>query len=430
MKRKLNPVEYFFYCFFIIMPIYQDSPFTSFIGSAGASTMPVFSMVGFAVLCLMQRKLYVNKYVKTWAMLGLMLMIVSYALLLVWWLMGNPMTVYQEWLPAKAVKTLLTYFSYIAYVIVLQSFLRRMGPKQIFAPICFTQVLLTVICLIELQQMPYAFRFIHYAGQFPYGRIRLLTRESSWTAVMIITFSLLSIFYGMEYKKRLLALLSSICLLILLSATGSKGLMATTIVAIVFYILYKAKKLNVKSIVLIVLGIVALFIYLNTGGARLRTSLAGDIENYTSMATRSFTIVVGILMGLVFPFGTGAALFTPLFPQFEQRWLQHLPAWLDSSEIISHIYSEDDTGMAVLSGLFQYHAFWGIFGTVIFLSTIFRLGKQIQATRFKRKDILTIVFLADMVMLAAVMSFTYEFWMLIAVLMRLIELDGSRDLGA
>lgn len=427
MGKRVGRFQYFLYCLFIVLPIYQDSPLVDFIGSAGASLMPVVSMVGIAAVILIHKRIAMNRSILTWIKLGLMLIVVSYIALFIWWILGNPMTVYQEWLPVKAIKHILQYFAYVAYVIIVLGFVRKMDSRRIFAPIFFTLLLLTFICIIELTQMPEALRFIHYSGGFPYGRIRLLTKEASWTAVMIVNYSMLSIFYGVEYKKKSVVIISVTCVAVLLSSTGSKSLMGIFAIGIVFFMVHEAKRLSVRSMLMLIVCVVGLIIYIFTGGIKFREAILNDIANYTSVATRSFTIIIGIIIGIIYPFGVGASIFVGLFPRYLDKFIHLIPGWLSTSEITMHIYSEDDVGLAVCSGLFQYHAFWGIVGTSVFLISFFRINKQIRNSSVKNKSLLTITLLCNLVMLAFTNNFTYEFWMLTAIIMGLIEQSESRS---
>lgn len=421
MNKRISRFQYFIYCIFIILPIYQDSPFVEFIGSSGVSMMPVVSMVGIIVVIVLYKRILVNRYIRTWIKLGVFLIVISYIVLFIWWILGNPMNLYKEWLPTKGIKIILQYFAFISYTIVVYMFVRRMNTVRIFMPIYLTLLFLTVICLIELTEIPNALRFIHYSGGFPYWRIRLLTKESSWTAVMILNYSLLSLFYGIEYKRKFITCSSVVCSAILLFSSESKTLLGIVFIGIAIYMIYVMKKISIRSMLLMIIIFVFFMIYISIVWGRLKNLILTDIENFTSVTTRSYTIIVAIIMGFIYPLGVGASTFVGLFPRYLERWLPYIPSWLNSSEITLRIYGTDDTGLSACSGLFQYHAFWGIFGTVIFLTSFFRINKEIRNSVVKNKNILTMTLLSNIVMLAFTTGVTYEFWMLIAVLMGITE---------
>ena len=383
--------------------------------------MPVVSMIGIVAVILVHKRIAINVYIRIWIKLGIMLIVVSYIALFVWAVLGNPLTVYQEWLPVKAIKIILQYFSYVSYVIIVLGFVRKFDSHRIFTPIFLTLLLLTFICIIELNQMPNALRFIHYSGIFPYWRIRLLTTESSWTAVMIVNYSMLSIFYGLEYRKKAITVISVICAVVLLYSSGSKTLLGIVAIGIVFFMIYESKRLSLNSMLMLIACVAALIIYVFTGGIKFREAIEEDITGFTSVATRSFTIIIGFIIGFIYPFGVGASIFTGLFPRYLERFIHSIPSWLNTSEIIQLIHSEDDNGMAVTSGLIQYHAFWGIVGTSIFLISCSKMIKQINNSSIRNKSLLVMTILCNLVMLAFTTKFTFEFWMLMAIAMGLVE---------
>lgn len=421
LSKNYNRFQYVIYCLLIFLPVYQDSPLVDVLGSAGVSLMPVFSMLCIVLVLISRHKVTLNKYIKIWLKLGVMLLLVSYAALFIWLITGNPITMYQEWLPAKAIKIILQYFSYIAYVIVVLMLMHGLSAKKIFTPIYFTLLILTVICIIELIEAPNAFKFLHYSGIFPYWRVRLLTKESSWTAVMILNYSVLSLFYGLEYKKRFITITSLVCAGVLLVSSESKSLLGIVAVGIVIYLFYNLKKLNIKSLILSFAVILLLIIYMQTGVKRFNELTIGDIENYTSFATRSFTIIVGIIMGLIYPLGVGGSVFVGLFTQYIQNLIHYIPSWLNVSEIYLYLNNSSDDGLSIKSGLFQYHVYWGIVGTVLMLMTLFGINKQVRISSIKMKNLLSVVLICNLIMLAFTTSFTYEFWMLLAIIMGVVK---------
>lgn len=414
---EVSGFYYLIYCLFIILPIYQDSPFVVIAGSAGTSMMPVISMVGIVGVIVLRGRISVNKCLKTWIYLGIYILVISYIAVLVWWLLGRQLVIYQENVFVKPLKNVLVYFSYLAYSSIILMFIRRLSFRYVFAPIFFVLLLLTGICLVELTQMPNAFAWIHYGGQLPYGRVRLLTRESSWTAMMIYCYSLLSIFYGLEAQRKGVTIVSTICAVILLIATGSKTLLAIVLISAAFLLISNAKRIRFRTIIGAVLIVIFIVFYFRTGGVRLIRSLLNDIENYTSVATRSFTIFSGALIGLMFPTGVGAGIFIGVFSDVMQRFIHLLPNVLSDRELVRHIYAADDSGFSVCSGFFQYHAFWGLLGSIVFVSTLNKIRRDISASVFKYKTILTMMYFGMFVMICFAQSLSFEFWMALTILM-------------
>lgn len=327
--------------------------------------MPVLSWLGIVLCCLVKGKVTINSTVRTMVRLGIWLTAVSFIAIIIWAVAGNEMVLYGEWLPIKAMKILLQYFSFPAYISLLLTFMKNLTPDEVCVPIFITLIILTLICIVELRQIPYAFQSIHFYGKFPYYRVRLLTRESSWTTMLICNYFTISIFYALQQKKPLIGIISIICAIILLVSSGAKSLLATIAIAIIIYFLLTIKKINNKSIFSIIGVIIIAILFIVKLWPQLNRALIADMASYTSVATRIYTIFIGILIGILIPTGLGGGIYLGVFPKVMKSYLflfDKLSIILNTSEIYNLIYGPTDDGLSVKSGIVQYNMLWGIVG--------------------------------------------------------------------
>lgn len=423
MRKKVQ-LSYLVYCLLVILPIYQDSPLNRIIGVAGNSVLPALSLFFLLAYTYIRRRLSSNWAVKELIRLGIWLFIVSVAAIPIWCLFGNSIYVLGEFLPIKAVKVVLQYFAYLAYISLLIMFMRKIDIDMLFKPIVFTLILTTIICLIELWQMPYAFKQLHSMGEFPYYRIRLLTRESSTTALIVYNYVSMTLYYAIIRKKTILFIVSMLCGIVLISSTGSKILLFSIAITLIIFLIISLKKMNKFTLFSLILVIFGLILYTIKILPNLIIMLMVDINNYTSVATRFYTILLGLIIGCIFPLGVGGAVYLGILPMFMRRFLEpfsNLVPNLNLSEVITYMNRKTDQGVAVKSGIFHYNMYWGILGTIYLFWIFYKLYTKLKKSANKYKNILISIFWTNILLVIVGLDFSYEFWLLITILLHLSE---------
>ena len=89
---------------------------------------------------------------------------------------------------------------------------------------------------------------------------------------------------------------------------------------------------------------------------KLIESSMNDLENYTSVVTRFYSIFIGYSIGICFPLGTGFQTYMYLFPEMMRNNLfliDMINMPLRSDEVISLATSGDDNAVAAKSFLGQ-----------------------------------------------------------------------------
>ena len=101
-----------------------------------------------------------------------------------------------------------------------------------------------------------------------------------------------------------------------------------------------------------------------------------DLENYTSIVTRFYSIFIGYSIGVYFPLGTGFQTYMYLFPELMRNNLfliDMINIPLRSDEIISLATSGDDNAVSAKSFLGQSSIYWGVIGTYFFIRNYVKL---------------------------------------------------------
>lgn len=415
-------MRYICYWLMVVLPIWQDSPLSGPLGSYGYSIIPLISLIAgspFLVWHARKRVLAKGTFTDTWAKLCVWLVVVNIIVDFGWILSGNPFVLRGEDIVSKSLKGLVTAISICSYLMITSCLARSLDEEEATRPFFHTFLILTVVAVLEYAQLPNALPWAHYSGVFPYNRPRFLTTEASWTTPLIIVYGGVALHYCFKVsKKRVAGYLCIASIAFMFATTVAKSFMVIVIIGIVVGLAFLIKKdarwcLLIAPLVLVVLFSPGVF-------DRVTTLFQSDIDQYTSTATRSLTNIVAFLYSLIYPFGTGNAIYLQLFPDMLQRFMNmfnDMGISLNMSEVLSYIYSNNDFGMSAKSGLLQYGMYCGIFGTAITIRSFWLEG------RFCREDprcsrTLRVAYILAVVSVALFATFDsqYEFFSLMALL--------------
>lgn len=423
MKKKKISLNKILLLLFMVLPIYQDSPLSQYLGAAGYTVLMPLSLISIVVYCFYEKKLPYNLYLKKIVFLGLWMIIISIIAIVGWKLMGNPMVIVSEYLPTKALKVCLQFFSFPSYIAIIVILGRKCGTYYIGKYSTVILFLLTILCLVEMTQVPYSFQQFHYAGVFPYWRCRLLTLESSWTAMMIYVYSVLAIYWGIRFDKKVLRIIDCICIIVLIYYTGSKTLMVSVAITVSAYVIVAMKHLNKKSIIILIFAAIVMVVFTYTIYPRLVSGLENDIKEFTSVATRLYTCSIGLLIGIRYPFGVGGGVYLGVLKENLSSYLPILNDFsmsFNTSEIMHLINQKTDEALSVKSGILQNNMYWGILGTIYLFGIFFRLIKSVGASKIYKKEFLMATFLSSVILLFT-LNFSFEFWLFFSFLVCLEE---------
>ena len=383
-----NNKLYWLYSLLIFLTLYTDSPLSTYLGAFGESMLPSISLCLYILFALTNRINRTDSFVRRFSFLIKVTTLLSLIAFFIYPLFNISYTQLGESLFVKLVKLWLTFQAYICYLLLL---INIAGDY-------------TIILLIEFYQSPFAFMYLHTSTSDVYYRIRLLTPESSATALMLEVFFVLSVFYTyyVRQSKFLLGVVL-ICAGLHIALSGSKTLLTIICVSgiLLFFqrtkYIFSFKGLLVMTGLVIGGGYIASFIL-----PKLIESFMNDLENYTSVVTRFYSIFIGYSIGICFPLGTGFQTYMYLFPEMMRNNLfliDMINMPLRPDEIIALATSGDDNAVVAKSFLGQSSIYWGIIGTFVFIRNYLRLCKHSTKKLEKGNTLFKVLFVLIVIQL-------------------------------
>ena len=399
-----NNKLYWLYSLLIFLTLYTDSPLSTYLGAFGESMLPSISLCLYILFALTNRINRTDSFVRRFSFLIKVTTLLSLIAFFIYPLFNISYTQLGESLFVKLVKLWLTFQAYICYLLLLINIAGDYTIERILKPFFWGFVGLTIILLIEFYQSPFAFMDLHTSTSDVYYRIRLLTPESSATALMLEVFFVLSVFYTyyVRQSKFLLGVVL-ICAGLHIALSGSKTLLTIICVSgiLLFFqrtkYIFSFKGLLVMTGLVIGGGYIASFIL-----PKLIESFMNDLENYTSVVTRFYSIFIGYSIGICFPLGTGFQTYMYLFPEMMRNNLfliDMINMPLRPDEIIALATSGDDNAVVAKSFLGQSSIYWGIIGTFVFIRNYLRLCKHSTKKLEKGNTLFKVLFVLIVIQL-------------------------------
>ena len=366
--------------------------------------LPSISLCLYILFALTNRINRTDSFVRRFSFLIKVTTLLSLIAFFIYPLFNISYTQLGESLFVKLVKLWLTFQAYICYLLLLINIAGDYTIERILKPFFWGFVGLTIILLIEFYQSPFAFMYLHTSTSDVYYRIRLLTPESSATALMLEVFFVLSVFYTyyVRQSKFLLGVVL-ICAGLHIALSGSKTLLTIICVSgiLLFFqrtkYIFSFKGLLVMTGLVIGGGYIASFIL-----PKLIESFMNDLENYTSVVTRFYSIFIGYSIGICFPLGTGFQTYMYLFPEMMRNNLfliDMINMPLRPDEIIALATSGDDNAVVAKSFLGQSSIYWGIIGTFVFIRNYLRLCKHSTKKLEKGNTLFKVLFVLIVIQL-------------------------------
>lgn len=399
-----NNKLYWLYSLLIFLTLYTDSPLSTYLGAFGESMLPSISLCLYILFALTNRINRTDSFVRRFSFLIKVTTLLSLIAFFIYPLFNISYTQLGESLFVKLVKLWLTFQAYICYLLLLINIAGDYTIERILKPFFWGFVGLTIILLIEFYQSPFAFMYLHTSTSDVYYRIRLLTPESSATALMLEVFFVLSVFYTyyVRQSKFLLGVVL-ICAGLHIALSGSKTLLTIICVSGILLFFQRTKYIFSFKGLLIMTGLVigggyiASFIL-----PKLIESFMNDLENYTSVVTRFYSIFIGYSIGICFPLGTGFQTYMYLFPEMMRNNLfliDMINMPLRPDEIIALATSGDDNAVVAKSFLGQSSIYWGIIGTFVFIRNYLRLCKHSTKKLEKGNTLFKVLFVLIVIQL-------------------------------
>lgn len=421
------------YYLLIILPIVQNLSLGSKFGKIARSPIPFLVPLFIIFIFFNGTKFKLYKENKLLIKLLVYFLFISLAALMVYFFMPNSQVVILgENVFVKTVKGLLYYVIVVLYVWVLNTIIEEIEPERVFTPFIITTIILFILLLFEVSN-PELFGVIFHNNP-NYPRVRLLSSESSFTMSMVFIYPLISIYYYMYVKKsKLFTIIFITIFLIFLLTSGSKSILINIPIALIILLLgvfirkillKNEKGVNVIKVIFLIIGFGVVVALLGPKFMQLFRYMNRDIQEYTSIITRFYTLIIGIISMFKYPLGTGPALYLAILPKQMDEYLHLISdSGMNLTEIYSYIYAMDDSQIGIKSGMGQYALYWGVIGTAMFCFYLIRTYRQYVKSNIVGKYLLMFSYVVVIVGIIDFLTFdtNYEVFALIVLLQYMLK---------
>lgn len=398
-------MDFFVYFLLVFLTIFQDVNSFKALGGLGKTYIPFIVIIAFLYILIRYRSIETNKVINILKKLALYLFVVNIIVLFFYVVIfQNEIIILGESALVKTIKGYMYFFIILLFIVVIYNLIIRLDLKRVLIPFQITFIFLFFAGLFEVIN-PALFNKIFHSDL--YNRMRLFTSESSYTGTIIVVYGMLGIYYCLNYSKKMI-FIDLFMLFFFVIMSGSKGLGITLIISGIICSLISKIKFKYKFMILFIILLIGVLII-----PYILESLKNDIQNYSSVSTRVYSILIATLIMFRYPFGVGNFVYLSIYPTELQKYLYLLiNRGLNISEINSYIYATDDTAIAAKSGLFQYGMYWGIIGTIVFIIFIWKMYRILNYSNDKNKFILIYAFIFIVIAIFTYIDFDikYEIW--------------------
>lgn len=184
----------------IICPIFQNFFLAKIVGKLGESPIPIILIFStlFIYIYKINKKFYKeNKVLIKLLIYMICVNIVSLFIFII--ILNGDSIILGENVLSKSIKGMMYFFLICIYIFNINTFIEKLTEKRIFKPFILATNVLLIAHIFELIQ-PNLFNQLFHNGT-EYNRIRLFTTESSFTAIMIFIYPIISIYYYLFKEK-------------------------------------------------------------------------------------------------------------------------------------------------------------------------------------------------------------------------------------
>ena len=418
---------YYIYFILIFSSVFQDFFLVNYIGEFGRSITAIAVIPLFITYILFSRKkIFINKYLKILAKLSMYLLFINILFLFKHLVIDvGAIKVLDENVILQTIKGYIYFLNIVIFMILIYNLQKNLKKEQVFKPFVFTFLFLFLILLVELKNIPDALPLLH--NDFPYYRVRLTTMESSYTSSIIVIFFATTYYYYKNIKKnRVLSITSVFMFCTFVASSGSKGFILNLLITLFIMILIDGNMK--KKIISILILVIALYV----GWPFIKVNIMNDLQYYTSIVTRGYTIAVGLIFILVRPFGVGNVLYLIEYPKLLNKYI-YIFNWMNFkfnlTEIYTFINATSSKNIAAKSGFIQYGLYWGLVGSIIMIIFIVKVYKALFRCIDHKLSIIKFAYVNTVLLMITVIGFDikYEIWSLFSVIIYLIELKDNSN---
>lgn len=204
--------------------------------------------------------------------------------------------------------------------------------------------------------------FFLYEKKITIGRIKLLSSEPSEAGFIVVIMFLLGLYYNLNNKIRLLYI---VFLLVLLINISSKGTIISLLISLILSILFRVKLKKMTSAIILIL--LLFFIFKGLFLENLMSSIVNDLKYFTSVITRSFSILTAVKVFSTNLLGTSGSYLYYLSKEGHEVYLtlKNMYPNLNYSEIALQL--KTGTYLAPKSGIFMDLILYGLYAIYFYI---------------------------------------------------------------
>lgn len=434
MRENIN-IYYLLYFILIFSTVFQDFFLFNYIGEFGRSITAIITIPIFIIyVVILRKKIHINKYLKILIKLCIYLLIINVIVLFLYIIRSNNLMILDENIIMQTAKGYMYFLSITIFMILLYNLQLKINNEQVFKPFAFTFIFLFFILIIELISKPNAWPMLH--NTFPYYRVRLTTAESSWTSsIIVIYFAMSCYYYKHIMQNKVMSIASILMFIVFLITSTSKALIISVLLSIFMMIIIDSKVIKIikdSNLKTKIIGMCILCIILTPLFTTIRDSVISDLNEYTSIVTRVYSILIGIVYILLNPLGTGNALYLLKYPKMLQEYIHvfdKINFKFNLSEIYSFINSNTSQNLSVKSAFIQYGLYWGTVGMIMIAIFLIKIYRNLFKNKDTKFTLIKFAYINIILLLITAISFDikYEIWALFSTIIYLGECQAKYD---
>lgn len=380
-----NKVVRYTFLVYVVLLIVQDLPLQLMLGTIARSPYIFLSPIVFALITLLSSKIYFFKATRYYLIYYLYSILITLALVTYYYGFQNFTFVYGESLVVKCVKNSMYNFIIILTLYNYYFIFRYSG-------LMFIEKIFKVLVLLQLAigytQIVFhnAFDFIKTPSYQITERISLLNTEPSYTfpQLVICLLCYCCIRYFNHKRFKLIDYFLLLAGFILLMFIQSRGGILVMFVCFVLILLFSKQTLTRRLLmfsVSILFVVPTVWVIVNI----IIPQLVADLESFSSISTRSITIITSLKSLAAYPLGQGYGTYLITFPALLNKTINSI---ITLSPIPLSTFELDwmlSTGRAltIKSGLLNEVLYTG-WGIIIFY--IFFFGNAFRKLRLIRNN--------------------------------------------
>lgn len=371
---------------YVLLVIVQDLFLQLPLGTIARSPYIFISPLIFVLISFFSAKLYLIKPVKYYLVYYIYSIIVTAIAVLYLYMMYGVTTIWGENLIVKCIKNSM-YNLIIIITLYNYFFIFRYSSLKLIERILKYLVLVQIVIGCIQIFMPNAFDILKTPQLKVTARLTLLSTEPSHTfpqfLLSLLCYGCIRYYNNLKFKALdLFVFVTGFLLLLMIQSRGGVVIMFICFLFILFFSRQTLKNRLFMMSVSIIFIVPSYWVIMNI----IVPQLAADLEQFSSVSTRSITIFTALKSLLVYPFGQGYGTYLFTFPLLLDATINNVITWspVPLSTLELDLMLDTGRSLTVKSGLLNEILYSGwaiIIFYIFFFSNAYRNLRHIRERR-------------------------------------------------